>query len=111
MTESGSMFLQEMCLQLTNACPLRCAHCSTRGGVPYSDELSTAEIVTLLSDFSDLGGRVLELSGGEPLVHPLIVQIARVGRSLGLEVRLYSSGAVGYSDGAAVASRPSQWTS
>ena len=109
--DSRSSSLREMCLQVTNSCPLRCTHCSTRGGLPFSGELTTEEIFAVLKDFSNLGGRIVELSGGEPLVHPDIIKIIELASSLDLEVRLYTSGTIGYSDGLAAAPSPSQWVS
>ena len=87
--------LEELCLQLTNACPLRCMHCSTRAGPPSSGEMTDHDIFRLLADFAALGGKTIEFSGGEPLVHPSLTEFIASARSLGLEARLYSSGVVG----------------
>lgn len=100
---------EEMCLQVTNSCPLRCSHCSTRGGLALPDELRTEEIVALIQDFAQLGGQVLELSGGEPLVHPDLREFVNAAREAGLEIRLYSSGVSGYLRGRASAPTMDSW--
>ncbi len=103
--------LREMCLQITNACPLRCLHCSTRGGLPHQNELPLARLMEAIQEFSALGGSILELSGGEPLVYPHLPEIVQLAASLGLEVRLYSSGVDGYSAGRARSAARETWQS
>lgn len=87
--------LRELCFEITNDCPLRCEFCSTfndtdRTVAPtYVDPDVCEEVIT---SFKKLGGEVLELSGGEPLLHPHIVQTVRFAKDQGLQVRLYTSG-------------------
>ena len=102
--------IDEMCLQLTNMCPLRCMHCSTRGGARAPSEMSDSDIQRLISDFAMIGGKVVELSGGEPLVHPSLDAFVATAAGLALEVRLYSSGVVAFKDGAAAPPSASRWT-
>jgi AdoMet-dependent heme synthase len=101
--------LSEMCVQLTNACPMRCLHCSTRAGRPYPDELTPVEHARLISDFAAIGGRIIEFSGGEPLVHPALDSLIRVASDSGLEVRLYSSGVIGFANGMATPPQAYRW--
>jgi len=107
--ESMSTSLRELCLQLTNACPLRCIHCSTRAGVKEHNELTLHEILDVISDFAGLGGRILELSGGEPIAFPDLREVMRHGNSLGLEIRVYTSGVERFSGGIARAPPKAFW--
>ncbi len=53
-------------LYLTNSCNLRCPHCYMFSGSANFNELTTIEILKLLSDFKEVGGRNVSFSGGEP---------------------------------------------
>ncbi len=101
--------LEELCLQLTNACPLRCVHCSTRAGPPSSGEMTDHDVLRLISDFAELGGRVIEFSGGEPLVHPRLEEFVAVAKTSGLEVRIYSSGVIGIQGRSAIPPHADRW--
>jgi len=65
MNEDSS--LSELVLEVTNACPHRCIHCSTSGGVALPDELSSEEKIRVIREASDLGMQDLRLLGGDPL--------------------------------------------
>jgi radical SAM protein with 4Fe4S-binding SPASM domain len=53
------------------------------------------KIKEVVRDFRALGGEVLQISGGEPLLHPDLFEAIRFAKGLGLEVRLYTSGLLG----------------
>lgn len=60
--------LEELILEITNACHHRCIHCSTRGGLPVSAELTHEERLRVLDEACDLSLFELRLLGGDPLV-------------------------------------------
>lgn len=75
-------------LNLTRRCNLRCAHCyldagtRRRGG---ARELATGEVKALLDRIAALSPEILVvLTGGEPLLRPDLVAIARHAGELGL---------------------------
>jgi len=76
-------------ISLTEKCSLRCQYCMPADGVPLQpkdDILSTDEVVQLAELFVRAGITKIRLTGGEPLVHPDIVQICeRIGALPGLE--------------------------
>ena len=57
-------------LMITEACNLGCPHCllncKNLDAVPVQKEI----IVNIIDEFSDLGGEVIFVTGGEPLSHP-----------------------------------------
>jgi MoaA/NifB/PqqE/SkfB family radical SAM enzyme len=66
-----------MILSVTRRCNLRCAGCFVRAqDRPAGDELSVAELRTVLHDARDLGVSMVALAGGEPLTRPEILDIA-----------------------------------
>jgi cyclic pyranopterin phosphate synthase len=75
-------------ISLTDRCSLRCTYCMPAEGLDWlskSDRLSDDEIVHLAEIFVGLGVRTIRLTGGEPLVHPTLVDV--VGRLAALEPR------------------------
>jgi radical SAM protein with 4Fe4S-binding SPASM domain len=60
-----------------------------------SASVRLAKVKEVIHDFADLGGRILQISGGEPLLHPDLFEIIQLSKHLGLEVRLYTSGLLG----------------
>lgn len=85
-------YLKELCLEIISSCPMNCIHCSNEND--HLEILEFDEIKSIIDDFCDLGGKILEISGGEPLEHADITKIIRYAKTNGLEVRLYTSGLV-----------------
>ena len=86
--------LKELCLEVTNRCTMHCIHCSTdtQENSGQMNELNLNEICSIISDFASLGGMILEISGGEPILHPSLPEIVGFAKNKRLEVRLYTSG-------------------
>jgi radical SAM protein with 4Fe4S-binding SPASM domain len=83
-------------LNLTKRCNLKCAHCyldaTTKAG-GGSDELTTDECLRLIEQIADVNrGCLLVITGGEPLVRPDILDIARHAVSLGFMVVFGTNG-------------------
>jgi 12,18-didecarboxysiroheme deacetylase len=77
---------------VTSRCNLKCMHCyaATDGGVQA--DLSTDEALALIDDLAAFGVPVLLFSGGEPLVRPDILTLARHAVGKGLRVVFSTNG-------------------
>lgn len=67
-------------ISLTDRCNLRCVYCMPKDGLqwqPRADQLSVDEIVQVVETAARGGVKRVRLTGGEPLVHPHIVEIVR----------------------------------
>lgn len=67
-------------ISLTDRCNLRCVYCMPKDGLqwqPLADQLSVDEIVRVVETASRWGVRRVRLTGGEPLVHPHVVEVVR----------------------------------
>lgn len=65
-------------IAVTDRCNLRCVYCLPKEGVPWRprEELLTAdEILQVARAAAELGITRIRLTGGEPLIHPDIVEI------------------------------------
>ena len=87
--------LKELCFEITNLCFLNCIYCSSFNDSDRQNtktHLSLSVIKTVIDDFCTLGGEVLELSGGEPLMHPEICDVVDYANYKDISVVLYTSG-------------------
>jgi radical SAM protein with 4Fe4S-binding SPASM domain len=77
-------------LELTYRCNLHCKHCYI--DLPSDDELSFTEWRDAISQLKAAGCLYLLLTGGEPLVRPDSLQIARYARGLGFIPMILTNG-------------------
>jgi len=78
---------------LVRRCNLTCQHCySVSCDKDFPGELSTQEAHRVMDDLRSFGIPVLILSGGEPLLRPDVLDLARRAKSLGLYVGLSTNG-------------------
>ncbi len=73
-------------ISLTDKCNMRCVYCMSEDMVfhPSDELLSTPEILRLVNLFARLGVDKIRLTGGEPTVHPDLVEIVRGIRAAGI---------------------------
>ena len=67
-------------ISVTDRCNLRCVYCMPRQGVqwqPLGDQLTVDEIARVVAAAAQGGVNRVRITGGEPLVHPHIVEIVR----------------------------------
>ncbi len=85
--------LQLVAWEITRSCNLFCAHCRASAvNGPYPDELSTEECFHLIDEILEVGKPIIILTGGEPLMRPDALQIARYAVDKGLRVVMGSNG-------------------
>lgn len=89
MWDSNHLF--SVLLELTHRCDQACQICYN---LPPRDEglLTLANYRDILRDLAEMGTLNLALSGGEPLLHPDFMEIARTTRELGFAVRIKTNG-------------------
>lgn len=67
-------------ISVTDRCNLRCVYCMPKEGLhwqPRENQLSLDEIVRVVETAARGGVKRVRLTGGEPLVHPHVVEIVR----------------------------------
>ncbi|MDR0355491.1 MAG: radical SAM protein, partial [Deltaproteobacteria bacterium] len=78
---------------MTKACNLHCVHCyaSATSG-PADDELSLSEATALVESLTRYGAPVILFSGGEPLMHPHLMDLAALAVKGGARAVLSTNG-------------------
>ena len=78
---------------ITKRCNLRCVHCYAGSDMNAGvDELSTAEWMAVIDDLAAFGSPVMLFSGGEPLMQPDIVALARHAVERGMRAVISTNG-------------------
>ena len=77
-TGSRDFFIpQHISVELTSNCNLKCIYCYRDAGPNHSAYLEYDVLVDILGRLANNGVRSIELTGGEPLLHPHFLEILR----------------------------------
>lgn len=78
--------------EITGRCNLRCAHCGSQSGEVSHRELSTQQIRAVARELVKLGCRHVDVTGGEPLLHPEWDNLGRDFVEAGLHTAVITNG-------------------
>jgi [mycofactocin precursor peptide]-tyrosine decarboxylase / 3-amino-5-[(4-hydroxyphenyl)methyl]-4,4-dimethylpyrrolidin-2-one synthase len=78
--------------ELTYACNLSCVHCLSSSGRRDSDELTTAEALTLIDELADLRVFYVNVGGGEPMLRPDFFELLDHATANGIGVKFSTNG-------------------
>lgn len=84
MVENG---LKGLWLEITKACNLSCSHCGNNSGPhqPLTDAMTVDDWKRVIGDSRTLGAGYLQFIGGEPTVHPHLMELIEHAKDLGFE--------------------------
>ncbi len=78
---------------MTRRCNLKCVHCYARSeDISYDNELNHEQCIAMIDDLAKFGVPVLLFSGGEPTVHPRLVEYAKYAVSKGMRAVISTNG-------------------
>lgn len=80
--------------ELTTQCNFRCIHCYCKAGKKDERELNLEEIESLMVEMKELGVRILDLIGGEPLLHPKLLDILYFGKEIDQRLMVNTNGSL-----------------
>lgn len=86
------MKLNEITIEITQQCPNQCVYCSSLSCSNKTTCLTTEKILEVVDDVVALGCESISLSGGEPFLHPGLVQIVNYMAKQGVQCLIYTSG-------------------
>jgi MoaA/NifB/PqqE/SkfB family radical SAM enzyme len=80
--------------QITNECNLACMHCIEESGPgkKFKDELTEAQVFSVLEQMMALEVPYLSFSGGEPMLHPHFFEMADYVCSRGSQLKVETNG-------------------
>ncbi len=91
--------LKELTFEITKKCPMKCLLCSSDGGTGCDREFTFNEIKKIIDESIQLGTEHVNISGGEPLIHPDILDICSYIKEKEVTVDVYTCGNIGSLDG------------
>jgi len=77
-------------LELTEECPLRCKHCYLDAG--HGTTMEYELFIKILNEMIELKIDKIQLTGGEPLLHPKFFQILELCINNDIDTQLFTSG-------------------
>lgn len=84
--------LKELAIEILQRCPNRCIYCSSLSDLNKSIIIPSEKICQVVDDAKMLGAKRICISGGEPFLHPRIVDVVKHVSAAGLECYIYTSG-------------------
>lgn len=84
--------LKEISIEIIRKCPSKCLHCSSNSNIQCSEMISLAKYQEIVDGALELGVKTICFSGGEPFLHPNIVEMVKYASNRGLLSYIYSSG-------------------
>jgi len=76
----------------TQACNLQCRHCYQEAGRRHDDELSLEEQKRVVDLLAERDVPMIAFSGGEPLMAPTFLDVARYARGFGMHLTVATNG-------------------
>lgn len=84
--------IEDLTIEITNACNERCIHCYLPNSLKDdSVSLNVKEIIRIINEFVELGGKSMTLTGGEVFLHKDIQKIIEHIIDADLQYALYSN--------------------
>ena len=78
---------------MTRRCNLKCVHCYAKSeDISYDNELNHEQSLAMMDDLAEFGVPVLLFSGGEPLVHPRLIEYAQYAVNKGMRAVISTNG-------------------
>lgn len=84
--------VEQAVVEITNRCNLRCPHCASASGRARPEEMSLAEIRVVMRDLKELGCRTVTILGGEFLLRPDWLDVAKAVKEEGMSLNLITNG-------------------
>jgi len=86
--------LKELKIEVTYTCPLTCIHCSSDSKPSSTCEINPSALLGIVDEAIEMGVKEIAFSGGEPLLHPSIVDAVRLASKKKIQTIIYTSGCI-----------------
>ena len=86
--------LNEVSIEIIRKCPNNCVHCSSLSDKDCTEIFKYDDFVSIINDAVKLGTKTICLSGGEPFLHPSIIEMINYLHNMGINSNIYTSGII-----------------
>jgi len=86
--------LNEVSIEIIRKCPNNCIHCSSLSDKDSAEIFKYEDFISIINDAKKLGTKTICLSGGEPFLHPNIIEMINYLHNIGLNSNVYTSGII-----------------
>ena len=85
----------QISVSVSGICNSRCLYCrASDPRVPMNPPMQLSDLKRILSQAAELGTRIVTLTGGEPLLHPNIIEVVAHAAEVGLRPVLLTNGSL-----------------
>ncbi len=84
--------LDHLYIRLTNACNLKCLHCSVDSGSRYVDEMDRSSVLKIIDQAYDISVPRITFTGGEPTLVSFLPELVRHAADKPIKVCLMTNG-------------------
>lgn len=82
----------QLWIELTARCNERCVHCYADSSPERTEALDRDTVLAAITDAAELGFNRVQLTGGDPLLCPFLLDTVDAARAAGLEVEVFTNG-------------------
>lgn len=82
--------IQDLTIELLQKCFQDCIYCSSNSSDDQETQIPIEKVFEIIDDFKELGGRTIELSGGEPLAYKHIHEVIKYLKSKQIDIHLFT---------------------
>ena len=86
--------LNELSIEIIRKCPHNCVHCSSLSDKDSTEIFKYDDFASIINDAEKLGVKTICLSGGEPFLHPDIIDMINYLHKKGINSNIYTSGII-----------------
>lgn len=83
---------EELSIELTDRCPLRCLHCSSMSGPACKNQLSRKISLQLVEEAAAIGATKISFGGGEPTIADHFIEILTKVNNMGMHAEVFTCG-------------------
>lgn len=85
--------LKDLCFEVIHTCPNNCKFCSSNSSISATKIISIDDFKRTINHFMKNGGiEEISISGGEPFLHPDLMEMVRFCKSLDIRTVIFTSG-------------------
>ena len=84
--------LEELYIEILDKCNLKCKHCSTESCQEKNTFMKIDTFKIIIQQCKKLGLKKVFISGGEPLLHPELINMLEYAKKEKINIRVYSCG-------------------